>query len=150
NSAEGAKILPKELLIVGGDVSHWEWMDRLVNSRRCRIFNHYGSTEATVGVTTYAVDSANERGVTGGVPIGRPLSNAQIYILDGSLEPAPQGVVGELYIGGQPISRGYFGRPGLTAERFIPDQFAAGGSARLYWTGDRARFLADGNIEYLG
>jgi amino acid adenylation domain-containing protein len=147
----GAKILPTKRLIVGGDVSHWEWIEGLRRlSPRCRIFNHYGPTEATVGVTTYPVDDAGERGMTGGVPIGRPLNNTQLYILDPRLEPTAVGVVGELYIGGAPIARGYFGRPGQTAECFIPDPFARGGAERLYRSGDRARYLPDGNIEFLG
>src|SRR5262249_26853072 len=81
---------------------------------------------------------------------GRALTNTQAYILDARLEPVPVGVVGDLYLGGVPVVRGYLDRPGLTADSFIPDPFAAEGAKRLYRTGDRARYLCDGNIEFLG
>jgi acyl carrier protein len=119
-------------------------------SPQCRIFNHYGPTEATVGITVYAVDASNARGASGGVPIGRPLGNSQAYILDARLQPVPVGVVGGLYLGGEPIVRGYHCRAGLTAASFMPDPFAAEGGRRLYRTGDQARVLPDGNIEFLG
>jgi amino acid adenylation domain-containing protein len=151
DSSQGAKILPRERLIVGGDVSHWDWIDRIGKlSPQCRIFNHYGPTETTVGITVYAIDGINERGATGGVPIGRPLDNSQAYILDSRLQPVPVGVVGGLYFGGEPIVRGYHRRPSLTATSFMPDPFAAEAGRRLYRTGDRARLLPDGNIEFLG
>jgi thioesterase domain-containing protein len=151
DSLGGTRILPKKLLIVGGDVSHWEWIERLGElAPDCRIFNHYGPTETTVGVTTYGADGAGEHGSTGSVPIGRALNNTQIYILDARLEPVPVGVIGDLYIGGVPVVRGYLGRPDLTADSFIPNPFAEDGGERLYRTGDRARYLRDGNIEFLG
>jgi amino acid adenylation domain-containing protein len=151
DASESANILPHKLLIVGGDVSYWDWIEQLRKlAPGCRIFNHYGPTEATVGVSTYPIGNTEERGSTGCVPIGRPVKNAQLYILDDRLELLPPGAVGELYIGGTPVARGYIGRPGLTAERFIPDLLASTGGGRLYRTGDRARFLADGNIEFLG
>jgi amino acid adenylation domain-containing protein len=151
NSPGGAQILPRELLILGGDTIHWDWIDRITRSARgCRIINHYGPTETTVAVTTYLVGGGGARGASGRVPIGRPLSNTQVYILDENLEPVPVGVIGELYVGGRPVGRGYPGRPGSTATSFIPDPFSAQAGARLYRTGDRVRFLADGNIEFVG
>ena len=151
DAPQGARILPRQRLIVGGDVSHWDWIERLGRlSPQCRIFNHYGPTEATVGITVYAVDASNARGASGGVPIGRPLGNSQAYILDARLQPVPVGVVGGLYLGGEPIVRGYHCRAGLTAASFMPDPFAAEGGRRLYRTGDQARVLPDGNIEFLG
>ena len=145
-------ILPRKLLVIGGDNSHWDWLAKLEGwlPQGCRIFNHYGATEATVGVTTYSVGSDAERGSTGGVPIGRALPNTRVYILDERLEPVPIGSVGELFLGGAQIVRGYLGRAGLTAERFIADPFTSVAGSRLYRTGDRARFLADGSVELLG
>ncbi|HKN82930.1 MAG TPA: phosphopantetheine-binding protein, partial [Pyrinomonadaceae bacterium] len=84
------------------------------------------------------------------VPIGRPVANTQIYVLDSQLEPAPIGVTGEIYIGGDGVARGYLNHPDLTAERFVPNPFSAKPGARFYQTGDLARVLADGNIEYVG
>ncbi len=112
-----------------------------------QLHNLYGPTEAAVDVTYW--DCA-EQAPCATVPIGRPISNVKTYILDQHLAPVPIGVAGELHIGGIAVARGYLNRPELTAERFIPDPFDKNADARLYKTGDRARFLADGNIEYLG
>ncbi|HEV2733541.1 MAG TPA: amino acid adenylation domain-containing protein, partial [Longimicrobiaceae bacterium] len=105
----------------------------------------YGPTEAGVEVTFHACapDEAT-------VPIGRPVANTRIHVLDGRLGETPVGIPGELYIAGVQVGRGYHGRPGLTAERFVPDPFAAVAGARMYRTGDRARWLASGEVEYLG
>ncbi len=111
-----------------------------------RIFNHYGPTEATVGCV---VNEIGEE-LSGAVPIGRPISNTQIYILDGRLQPVPIRVAGDIYVGGAGVARGYLHRPGLTSERFIPDPFSGDLQARLYKTGDVGRWRPDGMIEYLG
>src|SRR5207302_7875542 len=84
------------------------------------------------------------------VPIGRPIANARIYILDGHGEPVPAGVAGELYISGAGVARGYLNRPELTAEKFLSDPFSAEAEGRMYRTGDLGRWLGDGNIEFLG
>ncbi|MDB4951817.1 MAG: tycC2, partial [Gemmatimonadetes bacterium] len=113
-----------------------------------RLLNEYGPTETVVGCSLYALPAGKH--VDGRVPIGRPIWNLTMYVLDGALHPVPPAIPGELYIGGVGVARGYLGRPGLTAEKFVPDPFASAPGARLYRTGDRARFLADGNLEFLG
>jgi acyl-coenzyme A synthetase/AMP-(fatty) acid ligase/acyl carrier protein len=111
------------------------------------IHNLYGPTEAAVDVTAW---KCRLEGMGHNVPIGSAMANTQMYILDGQVEPAPVGVVGELYIGGVQVGRGYLNQPELTAVRFIPDPFEPGGGFRMYKTGDLGRWLADGTIEFLG
>jgi len=112
------------------------------------IFNEYGPTEAVVGCMIHRFDARVDGGAA--VPIGRPIANTRVYVLDRGGMPVPMGVVGELYVGGVQVTRGYLGRPELTAERFVPDPFGGAAGARLYRTGDLARWRADGTMEYLG
>ncbi|MDT3777027.1 amino acid adenylation domain-containing protein [Nitrospira sp. MA-1] len=112
-----------------------------------RLHNLYGPTEAAIDVTAWSCPPSPE--VTA-VPIGRPIANTQIYVLDPQGEPVPVGVPGELYIGGVAVARGYHRRPALTAERFVPDPFCGVAGQRLYRTGDLVRFRADGVLDYLG
>nr|AYM54552.1 protease do [Racemicystis crocea] len=130
-------------LIAGAEPCSAELVDRWSAGRR--FFNAYGPTEASV-ITTIAECHAG----TGRPPIGRPIANARVHILDRHLEPVPVGVAGELYIGGVGVARGYHRRAALTAERFVPDPFSTEPGARLYRTGDLVRWRADGNIEFLG
>ena len=112
------------------------------------VYNLYGPTETTIWSAAHEVNEADAE--TAIVSLGRPIANTQLYLLDEALQPVPAGVRGELYIGGDGVARGYWNRGELTAERFVPDPFSRRGGARLYRTGDEARYLANGEIEYLG
>ncbi|HEX8147545.1 MAG TPA: AMP-binding protein, partial [Pyrinomonadaceae bacterium] len=114
--------------------------------RHCRVINAYGPTENTVCATMHECVEAD----VDVVPIGRPMRNTTLYLLDALLQPAPVNVTGEAYVGGAGVARGYLNRPGLTAERFIPDPFSAEPGARLYRTGDAARYRGDGEVEFVG
>ena len=111
------------------------------------LHNLYGPTEAAIDVTFWKCQRESDKSI---VPIGRPISNTQIYLLDAHLQPVPIGVSGELHIGGASLARGYLNRPELTLEKFIPNPFGTDGHSRLYKTGDLAKYLPSGNIEYLG
>ncbi|HEY0602079.1 MAG TPA: amino acid adenylation domain-containing protein, partial [Herpetosiphonaceae bacterium] len=134
-------------VICSGEALPLALQERFFARLQAELHNLYGPTEAAVDVTWWPClpDAALHT-----VPIGRPIANTQIYILDQHLRPVPVGVPGELHIGGVQLARGYLDRPVLTAERFIPDPFSDQPNARLYRTGDLARFLPDGAIEYLG
>src|SRR6185369_14601869 len=112
------------------------------------LFNEYGPTECAVWATLYRC--TDPLGSSSRVPIGCPIANTQIYILNGHQEPVPVGVTGELYIGGAGVARGYLNRPELTEERFLADPFSSEPGARMYRTGDLARWLPDGTLEFLG
>lgn len=145
------RLLPAERLVLGGEATRWELIEQLYDLQpACRIFNHYGPTETTVGVIACEVESKDRVEGAATLPLGRPLANSQIYLLDARLEPVPIGVAGDLYVGGAGLARGYLGHPGLTAEKFIPDPFSSQPGARLYRTGDRAIYLSDGRVEFLG
>ena len=117
------------------------------DSHNVGLHNLYGPTECAVDVSYWACIRDDERRT---VPIGRPVANTQLYVLDEAMEPVPIGVAGELYLGGVQVGAGYWGRPELTADRFVRDPFSADSQARLYKTGDLARWLPDGVVEYLG
>src|SRR5262249_32949572 len=132
---------------LSGEALQGDLLRRLRQSLpECRFINLYGSSEVAADATCY-VDAEGVERVT--VPIGRPINNIQSYVLDQYLELVPLGVIGELYIGGEGLARGYLGQGGLTAERFVANPYGAEGS-RLYRTGDRARRLVDGNLEFIG
>uniref|UniRef100_UPI0036DC5A5C non-ribosomal peptide synthase/polyketide synthase n=1 Tax=Photorhabdus sp. RM322S TaxID=3342825 RepID=UPI0036DC5A5C len=132
-------------LILGGEAPSAMLLQAL--SRRATVFNAYGPTEITVCATTWRCPPDYTDTL---VPIGYPTANTQIYLLDSDGQPVPLGAIGELYVGGAGVTRGYLNRPELTAERFLPDPFSSESNARLYRTGDLARYLLDGNLEFIG
>ncbi|HEY1938762.1 MAG TPA: amino acid adenylation domain-containing protein [Candidatus Angelobacter sp.] len=135
-------------LLVGGDVLDPVTIGRVLrNNPPQHLLNGYGPTETTTFAATYEILKVNEGQ---SIPIGRPIGNTRIYILDGQREPVPVGVTGELYIGGAGVAHGYLNRPELTAERFLRDPFVQDAQARMYKTGDLGRWLPDGTIEFLG
>lgn len=145
------KLDPFKLLICGSDT--WTWGDYQQLQQLCptttRLINSFGVTEATID-SSYFEGKITAASQDQWLPVGRPFANTQLYILDAKLQPVPIGVVGELYIGGSGLARGYLERPDLTAERFIPHPFSTEIGARLYKTGDLARWRRDGNVEFLG
>ncbi|HEX8694772.1 MAG TPA: amino acid adenylation domain-containing protein, partial [Longimicrobium sp.] len=115
----------------------------------CELVHVFGLTETTVTTSIHRLGAGEDAG-GGELPIGRPIANQRVYVLDAGLRPVPVGVPGEMYIGGEGVARGYLGRRALTAQRFVPDPFSAARGARLYRTGDRVRWRADGALEFLG
>jgi amino acid adenylation domain-containing protein len=150
-SPEPEKVLPRRRLILGGEASRWDLVETVRRlAPDCEVYNHYGPTETTVGAITFHVEK-HHTGESGAiVPLGRPIPNAEIYLLDAGLRPVPTGALGELYIGGAGVSRGYLSQPDFTAEKFIPNPFGSRPGARLYRTGDLARFRPDGFVEFVG
>ncbi|MEM1252996.1 MAG: amino acid adenylation domain-containing protein [Cyanobacteria bacterium P01_H01_bin.21] len=153
------QILPDQCLVLGGEACRWELIEQIYTyAPSCHIFNHYGPTETTVGVLTYPINQAaltNKPPHQETVPIGSPIANTHVYLLNAALQPVPIGVPGEIYIGGAGTARGYLNRPQLTAERFLSNPFAqlsepALSASTLYKTGDLGRYQPDGTIEFLG
>ena len=145
------RVMPRSHLILGGEstaLKRVEWLRSL--SPKCQIHNHYGPTETTVGALMYRAGEHLPDTRSGTLPLGTPLSNVSVHVLTPDGQPAPVGEEGELCIGGAGVARGYLKRPELTAEKFIPDPFGSNPNARLYRSGDIARRLADGNIEFCG
>jgi amino acid adenylation domain-containing protein len=151
-----ARVLPRRWLVLGGERAPWDLIGRIREHSAVRILNHYGPTETTVGCTTFLVPDGPGRYAPASVPIGRPIANTACFILDERGRPTPIGVVGTLFIAGAGVARGYIGQPELTDERFLADPFTNEhevseiAQARMYDTGDRARWLPDGTIEFLG
>jgi amino acid adenylation domain-containing protein len=151
NAPEGPAVIPRKFLIMGGEASGWHLLDRIQQASDCTVINHYGPTEATVGCCTFNTRKSDvSMWNPATIPIGKPIANDEVYILDRHLQPVPVGVAGELCIGGAGLANGYLNQPGQTAERFIRHPFSKDASARLYRTGDLARFLPDGSIEFMG
>jgi amino acid adenylation domain-containing protein len=148
-SATGRNVLPREYLIVGGEFFTWDMVRRVRKAGNCKIVNHYAPTEVTIGCLMYDVDENDPNAqYAATVPMGRPISNVDVYILDQHRRPVPLGVPGEIYIGGDGLSNGYVNQPAQTAERFVSHPFCPG--KLVYRSGDRGRYLLDGNIESLG
>lgn len=144
-----APVFPRRHLILGGEAtpaSRLDWLCKHVGS--CALHNHYGPTETTVGALTHT--SMGASAPEAGLPLGRPLRNVRAYVLDAQRRLSPPGTPGELYLGGEGVARAYLGRPDLTEERFIADPFAADPGARIYRTGDRVRWLASGEMLFMG
>jgi amino acid adenylation domain-containing protein/FkbM family methyltransferase len=134
-------------VICSGEVLTANLQSAFFGQFQSELHNLYGPTEASIDVTSWSCERSHNRP---GIPIGRPIANTQIYMLDEFMEPVPVGVTGELFIGGAGLSRGYLGQAALTAQSFVPNPFSTVPGERLYRTGDLARFLPDGNIEFLG
>jgi amino acid adenylation domain-containing protein len=147
--ADDANRAPAAALMIGGealvpsDILFWQRRFPQV-----RLINHYGPTETTIGCCTFEI-AAPIDGIRS-IPIGRPIANTRIYILDPRGKPVPVGVAGELYVSGAGVARGYLNRPDLTKEKFLPDPFSSDPGARMYRTGDLGRWLPEGDIEFMG
>jgi amino acid adenylation domain-containing protein/FkbM family methyltransferase len=143
------RLLPQRKLILGGEAPSSQLLDRLRKTNaNCELVNHYGPTETTVGVLT--CQAGKPGNLSERLPLGRPLANTRVYLLDAALNPVPIGTPGEVCLAGEGLARGYLNRPERTAEKFLPDPFSQQPGARLYRTGDLGRWLPDGNIEFLG
>jgi amino acid adenylation domain-containing protein len=138
-----------KVLVIGGETLLAEKLSKWRDfAPATRLFNEYGPAETTVGCCAYEVQAKDPR--NGPVPIGRPIANVQLYVLDANSNLVSPGVIGELYIGGAGVGRGYLNKPELTREKFLSDPFSGRRGARLYKTGDLARYRKDGTLEFLG
>jgi amino acid adenylation domain-containing protein len=152
DSPQAAEVLPRRCLVLGGETFMPKLAERLASlGGSCEVFNHYGPTETTIGSLTLRLAEYDwKKSQAASIPIGKPIANTQIFILDPWLQPVPAGVVGELFIAGDGVTAGYLNQPQQTAERFVTNPFSSDPAARMYRTGDLARYLADGNVEFLG
>ncbi|AMO95610.1 D-alanine--poly(phosphoribitol) ligase, subunit 1 [Collimonas fungivorans] len=155
DAQQPADVLPAHAIVTGGEALPWALVERIAALKPgCRVINHYGPTEATVGALTCDTSAPAQAGLRAaataaqGVPLGRPLPNAYACVLDAGGASVPPGAIGELYLGGPGVARGYLGRAAATAERFVPHPFASG--ERIYRTGDRVRLRADRRLDFLG
>ncbi|MFP5265687.1 MAG: amino acid adenylation domain-containing protein [Blastocatellia bacterium] len=150
-ASNGENILPRRWLILGGESLPPKLLNSIEKANRgCRILNHYGPTETTIGSMAVEVEPADLYAEMSSVPIGYPINNTSVYVLDESGEPVPQGLPGELHIAGRGLARCYINQPEQTAAHFIPDPFTDVAGSRMYRTGDLVRRLQDGSIEFLG
>jgi amino acid adenylation domain-containing protein len=151
-SEDARTLLPRKYLILGGETLTPQLVAKIESLESgCAVLNHYGPTETTIGSLTLTLNDYDWRQAKlSSIPIGRPIANTQVYILDQNLEPVPVGITGELYIAGAGVTAGYLGQPEKTAERFQKNPFVEDLTALMYRTGDLARYGADGNVEFLG
>ncbi len=145
--AAGASVLPRRFLISGGEALSWS-LYRTIQETGCKVINHYGPTETTIGCCIFDGERNVSEWEPATVPIGKPIGNAEVYILDGS-QSLPLGVAGELCVGGEGVAQGYFDQPVETARVFVQNPFGKPGEL-IYRTGDLARFLPTGDVEFLG
>ncbi|WP_345516467.1 amino acid adenylation domain-containing protein, partial [Phytohabitans houttuyneae] len=143
-----AAVLPRQSLVLGGEAAPAGWLRELVATAgdERKVFNHYGPTETTIGVATTRLTAEALDGTA--APIGSPIGNTHLFVLDDGLRPVPVGVTGELYVSGAGVARGYIGQSGLTGSRFVASPFGDG--ERMYRTGDRAKWTPDGDVVFLG
>ena len=146
DAAEREDLASLRCVIVAGEACPVDLPSKHSRATGASLYNEYGPTEGTVWATVFKIEQNGNRQI----PIGGPIANTQIYILDNQLQPVPFGVSGELFIGGRGITRGYLNRPSITAEKFLPDPFSGADGSRLYRTGDRVRCRPNGDIDFLG
>jgi amino acid adenylation domain-containing protein len=147
DSGAGRKCNSLRRVICSGEALPAETARLCLEKIPAELYNLYGPTEASIDVTAWKCEPGN---MEQGVALGQPIANTQVYVLSESMEPAPAGVAGELYLGGDGLARGYLKRPGLTAEKFVPNPWSAKAGERLYRTGDLVKWRPDGNLDFLG
>jgi amino acid adenylation domain-containing protein len=149
---QAKKLLPRKYLVFGGETLTAKLLEKIeALPSSCEVLNHYGPTETTVGSLTLTLKSYGwKSNRLSSIPIGRPIQNTQVYVLDQNLQPVPVGVRGELYIAGAGVTAGYLNQAEKTAERFIENPYSTDGTCKMYRTGDLARYLEGGEIEFLG
>ncbi|MBV8478503.1 MAG: amino acid adenylation domain-containing protein, partial [Acidobacteria bacterium] len=152
DSPEGPQVLPRRYLFTGGETLTRTLVNKVAAAgASCQLINHYGPTETTVGSLILPLrDYQDEEPESEAIPLGRPIANTQVYILDAQQQPVPVGVVGELYIGGEGVAAGYLGQPELSGQKFLSNPFRHTGVAPMYRSGDLARYRANGLVEFLG
>jgi amino acid adenylation domain-containing protein len=152
DAEQAKKLLPRKYLVFGGETLTAKLLEKIeALAPSCEVLNHYGPTETTVGSLTLTLKGYGWKSQQlSSIPIGRPIQNTQVYVLDQNLQPVPVGVRGELYIAGAGVTAGYLNQAEKTAERFLKNPYSSDGGAKMYRTGDLARYLEGGEIEFLG
>jgi amino acid adenylation domain-containing protein len=150
-SQRAQELLPRRALVLGGETLSWQLVERMRQvGGACQVYNHYGPTETTIGVLVNPLGALEQQAESPGVALGYPLINTQVYVLDRWMQPVPEGIVGELYIGGAGVALGYQQKAEQTAERFVPHPYSQQPGDRLYRTGDLVRYGEEGKIIFVG